>query len=306
MYNLLKVLLLLCFVFSVKGQTNRALIIAISDYPITNGWQETHGVNDCELMVALLQTKGYKRSDITTLLNEQATKSNIVKALRRLADHSQPNDFVYIHFSGHGQQMADDNGDEPDALDESFIPYDAFYRYVPGIYEGENHLRDEELEELIDPIRFKIGNQGNVTVVLDACHSGTGTRIIEEHDYVRGTSYIFAPPGFEPKEVSLETCRMDFHRADNLSPITVFSACQPDELNYEYKSGIPAVYYGSLTFFFCETMGEMQQDESNESFYFRLKDKMINYFNKRSKSQTPYFESTDKEQLFRINKYFVP
>jgi len=285
-----------------KSQTNRALIIAISDYTLDTGWGEIHGVSDCELVVPMLKANGYKQSDISLLLNEQATKANIVKAFKRLADNSKEQDHIYIHFSGHGQQMADDNGDEPDGLDEAFIPYDAYYRYEPGRYEGENHLRDDELEQLIDQIRYRIGKNGNITVVMDACHSGTGTRIVEEDDYIRGISYIFAPEGFEPKEVSLETCRLDFKTGDRLSPITVFSACQPHERNYEYRMGIPSVYYGSLSFFFCELMKEWKRPITNEDFYLRLKKKMNAYFNKPKKSQTPYFESTVKDKIFSISK----
>jgi len=299
MRYLLNSFVFIWFTLSLNGQTNRALIIAISDYPIENGWDETHAVNDCELVIPMLKANGYKQYDITTLLNEQATRKNIVKELTRLVEKSKTQDHIYIHFSGHGQQMADDNGDEPDGLDEAFIPYDAYYRYVPGKYEGENHLRDDKLEQLIDQIRLKVGKNGNVMVVLDACHSGTGTRMIEEDDYVRGTSYIFAPTDFEPKEV---TFHLNFKTGDRLSPITVFSACQPDELNYEYKKGLPPAYYGSLSFFFCQTIKEKKYGETNQSFYLRLKTKMNTYFNKRDKSQTPYFESTVKENSFSISK----
>ena len=41
----------------------------------------------------------------------------------------------------------DDNGDEEDGLDEALIPYDAQFWYAPGEYEGQNHLRDDELGE---------------------------------------------------------------------------------------------------------------------------------------------------------------
>ena len=86
-----------------------------------------------------------------------------------------------------------------------------------------------------------------------------------------------------------------------MSPLTVFSACQPDELNFEYKSGTPTVYYGSLSFFFCETMKERKPLESNIEFYSRLKAKMEIYFKKRNKSQTPYLESTVKGHIFNIS-----
>ena len=49
----------------------------------------------------------------------------------------------------------DDNGDEEDGLDESLVLYDAGYWYIPGKYEGENHLRDDELGMWINKLRKK-------------------------------------------------------------------------------------------------------------------------------------------------------
>ena len=51
---------------------------------------------------------------------------------------------IVVHFSGHGQQIADDNHDEADRLDETVVPYDAPSRWTTG-YTGERHIRDDEL-----------------------------------------------------------------------------------------------------------------------------------------------------------------
>jgi len=300
-HDLFYICAFILFILPVEAQTNRALIVAISNYPIENGWDETHATNDCELLTPMLKMNGYKRSNIKTLLNENATKSAIVKELELLEERAETGDYIYIHFSGHGQQMADDNGDEPDFLDEAFIPYNAYYRYIVGKYEGENHLRDDELECLIDKIRSKIGETGSVLVIMDACHSGTGTRVVEGEDYVRGTSYIFAPDNFVGQR-NKDTFRLHLYSDASLAPVTVFSACQPDELNYEFKTGVPPIYYGSLSFFFYESVKESTGMESNLYLYLRIKDKMERYFRKRNKSQTPYFESTAKDRSFRLSK----
>ena len=298
------VLLLLvsaCLLHAQTKQTNRALIVAIGDYPEESGWEKIHAVNDCSLIIPMLITNGYKETDIVVLKDEKATKARIVKAFQSLATKTRPGDYIYIHLSGHGQQMLDDNGDEDDGLDEAFIPYDAHFRYKPGRYEGENHLRDDELEQLIDAIRLRAGENGNVTVLLDACHSGTGTRIPEEDEYIRGTSYIFVTPHHATPAADTQNLRLSMRKGNGLSPVTVFSACQPDQLNYEYRSGSrPFVYYGSLTFFFCELMGDYNVTETNELFYRRLKVNVENYFGKKNRRQTPYFESTDSNNNFSI------
>lgn len=296
------------FLFSVcitlHAQTNRALIIAVSDYPVESGWEKTHAVNDCDLVIPMLEANGYQQADIQVLKNEEATKQAIVNTIRELTAAVQPGDYIYLQFSGHGQQMADDNGDELDQLDEAFIPYDAHFRFTPGKYEGENHLRDDELELLMDGIRRRTGEKGNLTIVLDACHSGTGTRNNEEDEYVRGTSYIFAPDDFDVYTDNFGPIKLNLNKSPGLSPVTVFSACQPDQLNYEYRTPTrPVSYYGSLSYFFCELVKEQKTEASVQTFYLRLKDKMEKHFRKKGKEQSPYFESTDKNLIFRLNNY---
>jgi len=253
----------------------------------------------------MLKANGYKNVDIKILSDEKATKKQIVKEFQNLASKTRPGDHIYIHLSGHGQQMIDDSGDEADGLDEAFVPYDAQFRYKPGLYEGENHLRDDELELLIDAIRIRAGENGNVIVLLDACHSGTGNRDLEEDEYIRGTSYIFSHPN-SPETVSAggdgENLRFALKKTPGLSPATVFSACQSDQLNYEYRTDKPVVYYGSLSFFFHELMKDYKTTDSTGSFYLRLKERMESYSKKKNRQQTPYFESTDNEKLFTIKK----
>ncbi len=149
-------LLFYFFFVSVKGQTSRALLVAIDKYPSESGWNEIHATNDIYLLKPLLIKRNFAPAHVTVLLNEQATKDAIVKALKQLAKDSRHGDYIYIHFSCHGQQMADDNGDETDGLDEALIPYDAPRRYQKGVYVGEKHLRDDELGSLLDDIRKKI------------------------------------------------------------------------------------------------------------------------------------------------------
>ena len=142
-----------------------------------------------------------------------------------------------------------------------------------------------------------------MTVVIDACHSGTVTRIPEEEEYIRGTSYVFAPPYHETGVIDAENFRISLKKGEGLSPVTVFSACQPEQMDYEYRSpDIPPSYYGSLTFFFCELMNRYKATDTNNSFYLRLKKSIETYFNRKNRKQTPHFESTDIENIFVIGQ----
>ena len=81
-------------------------------------------------------------------------------------------DELYIHFSGHGQQVTDVSGDEPDGLDEALIPYDAAIEYGRNGYKGQNHILDDELGVWLEALRESVGPKGVIVVALDACHSG--------------------------------------------------------------------------------------------------------------------------------------
>lgn len=229
--------------------TNRALLVGIGKYDqMKTGWNVIHGDNDVELLLPLLQQRGF--GDIVTLTNEQATKASIVEALTSLANRCQSGDKVYFHFSGHGQPIRDDNHDEgiSKKYDESIIPYDACRdsRKMNGTYSGQYHLIDDELCPLLDAIKRKLGTDGELFVVVDACFSkGIQKDEMTEIDpelirYVRGTNYAFTPPG----RITVKSPK-DFTKG---AILTVVTACKENERNIEYKAPSGRIY-GSLSYY---------------------------------------------------------
>jgi hypothetical protein len=162
---LLPALLLLAFspAEAADSGTKRAILIGINKYqelPWLSG-----STNDVEVMRNVLISRyGFKASNIETLLNEQATRAGILTALTNFVAKAGPNDTVYIHYSGHGSQVEDQNNEEPDGLDETICPYDARTDNVPDI-------TDDELARILDKL-----NVTSAVVVLDSCHSGTALR----------------------------------------------------------------------------------------------------------------------------------
>ncbi len=246
--GLIVLLMVALSVFS-GGATDRALLVGIGKYDrMKTGWGEIHGDSDVGLLHPLLKRRGF--SDITTLTNDRATKAAIVEALTSLADRCRPGDRVYFHFSGHGQPIRDDNGDEgPDKkYDESIIPYDACRdtRKMNGTYAGQFHLIDDELCPLLDAIKQRLGPDGEFFVAVDACYS-RGIQKDEMTDldpeivrYMRGTSYAFTPPG-----------RISVAAPKGFTPgarMTVVTACQTNERNFEYRAPSGKMY-GSLSYY---------------------------------------------------------
>ena len=145
---------------SVFIPARRALVIGIGEQMDKN-WAKINGDKDVAYVKEMLVNAGYK--DIHSLVNKQATKASIVSGFKSLANRSQKGDIVYVHFSGHGQQATDVNGDEEDGFDESWIPYDAYLKYGKED-KGEKHLIDDEINVLLKAIRKNIGEKGKLLV----------------------------------------------------------------------------------------------------------------------------------------------
>lgn len=233
--------------------TCRALIVGIGKYDrMKTGWHPIHGDNDVELLVPLLKKQGF--DDIVSLVNEKATKSEIVKQLIALSQRCKAGDKVYFHFSGHGQPIRDDNGDEKGTkkFDESIIPYDACRdsRKMNGTYIGQFHLIDDELTPLLDAIKKKLGSGGILFVAVDACYSrGIQKDEMTDFDpvllrYARGTDHAFVPSGRKSFVSGLP-------KPKEFSPgakLVVVTACRENERNFEYKAPGNKMY-GSLSYY---------------------------------------------------------
>lgn len=169
-FKTLCVLYVLCAYTSCFCQTRRALVIGIGVQKDVR-WGKINGDKDVPIVVDMLIHSGYSKKNVLTLVNQQATKAGIVYAFKDLVKSCRFNDIVYIHFSGHGQRVTDIDGDEEDGWDESWIPYDAYRDYCVQD-RGEKHLIDDEIYQLLFEIKGKIGANGKILVVADACHSG--------------------------------------------------------------------------------------------------------------------------------------
>lgn len=269
-----------------QARQKHALIVAIANYPTESGWSKINSDNDKTLLVPEFQRLGFK---VTTLTNEQATKQGIIRSLYQLTKQVRPHDNVCIHFSCHGQQMEDNNQDEEDGLDEALIPYDAYLSYKKDIYEGKNHLRDDELEQHLAAIRKKLGEKGTLLVTLDACHSGTADRdeeYVEDDDApIRGTSAIFSSNPFFLSLGSKKVKRQNIlSQQEGMSSYCIISACQPFQRNFETK--VEGVYYGTLSYALYQTLKEANC--WNESSYQAI----WQYARKLSIRQIPMVEST--------------
>jgi len=112
---------------------------------------------------SLLNSANWKADHIKFLLNENATRENILDALDWLASKSGPNDIVFFYYNGHGAPVPDDNGDEKDGYDEVICPYDIDAKNGKLI----NYISDDELDKKLDKIESK-----GMFLAFCSCFSG--------------------------------------------------------------------------------------------------------------------------------------
>ena len=293
--------ILLLLSLSVTAQTKRALVIGLGEQQ-DKTWNKINGDKDVPFVQVMLKNAGFK--SVTTLVNQQATKVGIVGAFKRMTASCKQGDVVYIHYSGHGQQMTDIHNDEKDGLDECWIPYDAC-RKASATYHGEKHLTDDELNVYLNAIRKKIGAKGKLLVVIDACHSGDGTRG-EDDEIVRGVEDTFVVDSQNARGLyeTFEAIK-SFFVGDNgkgnfintkAKPLAerwiTISACRSDQVNIEMKS--PAV--GKLTYALWKEL--KNSDKVNNDEFMRRIRKFVNR-NTSSRPQQPEMTGED------INKYNI-
>ena len=122
------------------------------------GWSGE--LNACEFdandMAAIARTAGMTPALLPT---KKATRANTLAAMRAAARALRSGDLLFLTYSGHGGQIPDVTGEEPDQQDETWC-----------LYDGE--LIDDEV--YLELGRFAAGVR--ILVLSDSCHSGTVLR----------------------------------------------------------------------------------------------------------------------------------
>ncbi len=272
---MLRIFIIICSIFQISllsAQQKKAVIIAIGNYPSESNLRKINSLNDIPLIKSALHTLGFRDTDILVMQDECATKATITSVLGGTFLNSlQPGDIAYFHFSGHGQQAQDLNGDELDGLDETLLPFDAREQYKPGFYEGENHLLDDEINVMFSSIRKKLGPKGHFLVTIDACHSGTVTRNIGS---ARGTDVVMIKDSlFQIQTIkSGDMNQNDFINTDEsqMASMVAFFGSMANQLNYEI-AGEDGNFYGALSYAFSKSITSLQTDFSYRELFDRIK-----------------------------------
>lgn len=144
---------------------DKALLTGINNYQYIGDLSGC--LNDVANMKSLLEDSfGFESENIRELENHQVTYDNIRDGFDWLFEDAEEGDRLVFHFSGHGSYKPSEDDDEP--VDELLCLYSMDWD------DEDSFLLDDDLGDLL-----KRKPDGVImTVVLDCCHSGTGTKAI--------------------------------------------------------------------------------------------------------------------------------
>lgn len=175
--------LALCAAAAPAVAEDRALLIGINAYPTRplNG-----PLNDVALMRSVVDELGFAPAQVLVLDEQAATAAGILDAIDEwLIAGTAPGDRALLYFSGHGTQIDDLDGDEgPEGRDEALVAID----FDPN-GRGQGLVTDDEIAASLARLADR-----KVTLIVDACFSGTIARAFGEAGEEATTARYMLPP----------------------------------------------------------------------------------------------------------------
>lgn len=239
----------------------KAVLIGINRYRIPGA--DLRGcVNDVKNMQSVLtRSYGFKGDDITVLTDFAATKKGIEAAIRKLVQGGRKGDVLLVHFSGHGSNVPDDDGDEADGRDEILCPTDLDWK---------NPMRDDWLRKTFDSMRAGV----SLTVITDCCHSGTITRAVQPPDAPSIERYLPSPWDLVAVESGRSlrgTVKTELRKSKRASrkqrdiveadlPEVLITGCRADQTSADAMIG--GSFNGALTYNLVAAIGDAQGELS--------------------------------------------
>ena len=166
--------LLACCIAAQASAAQWALLVGVGDYPGAAFDLEGPAHDVAALRRELVENLGYPEAQVNALVDADATRANILDALRRLRRDAAPGDFVLVYLSGHGTSAYDPNRPVALAHDTgAFVPVDyqahgSERRKLDTLLVGSRDLR---------PVLAAIDEKGvHGLVLIDSCYARNTSR----------------------------------------------------------------------------------------------------------------------------------
>ena len=253
---------------SGRGRT-RALFVGINYVGTEN--QLSGCVNDVRNIKSLLEQVHMDLSDSRFLVDDpkfpgcygKPTRKAIEASLQWLVEGAQPGDNFFFHYSGHGSQLPDDNGDEEDGFDETLVPLD---------FNSSGMIRDDWIFKVLCA---NLPAGCRLTAVTDCCHSGS---ILDLPYELQGNNFARVGKKESAADVLLISGCKDAQTSADVSSVGSFVSGQG-----------PAGAGGACTS--C-LMAMLEEGQIGKISYGELRDRMLKFLKEHRYSQVPQFSST--------------
>ena len=258
------------------------LLVGIDTYP--NPRHNLKGcINDITEFEAFLNNRAnggdFDTPDLKILTDSGATRADVIAGFQTHLSRAGRGDVALFYYSGHGaQEPAPDLfwGIEPDRLNETLVLYDSRT-------EGGWDLADKELSRLIAQVAK---NGAHVLVVLDCCHSGSGTRAALVDNRLHATAVRRIPT--DNRKRPLETYVFGNELAGRDVDLTaedwallssgdhvLLAACQDNQLAKEYVA--EGKTFGTFSYFLRQILTESRRSLSYVELIARTRARVESY-----------------------------
>lgn len=252
----------------------RALLIGINYY---NTPDQLNGcINDTvNMRNMLIDAYHYDPQNITMLRDDQAnaallpTRANIMTQLKILASLSGTSDEIWIHYSGHGSQIRDRNGDEMSGMDDVIVPVD---------YNVAGFIVDDDLFTIIRGIKCR------AIMLFDSCHSGTVCDLPWAFDCRPGTMFM--------------RNRLNSPLLPNQN-IYMFSGCKDNQTSADTYNDQTSQYVGAFTDAFLECL----RLNGHQMPILALHRAVCARLSATGYSQVPLFSSTNATPAYALSRF---
>lgn len=269
-----------------------ALLVGIDQY--AGSVRPLEGcVNDVNAIAAYLEERlngSQYQLQLVKLLNEQATRKAVITQFQQHLGQAKSEDVALFYYSGHGSQEPAPREFwhlELDRMDETLVCWDS--------RTSDWDLADKELAYLIAQAAK---NNPHFVIVLDCCHSGSGTRDAEQKG-MRHTpadrrartvqDFIFSLTELESIAAPADSSASGWNFP--LGRRIVLAGCQDQELASEYSGDNQP--RGAFSYFLLDTL----KKANGTLTYCELFKQSSALVRSRIKDQTPQIEVSLPEDL---------
>ncbi len=183
----------------------------------------------------------FTMDECAILTDGMATKQGLLSGLNLLVQELQTGNLgrAIWTFSGHGTQVPDLDGDEPDGMDEALCCHDIAEK--DGDWDRTTILVDDEISQILSVLPITC----LLEIIFDCCHASTGLKEMgRRHAAAR---YIPNPLAENPAPALLGRRLMQQRRQQN---VVLWAACRADQTSAD--AYIASGWHGAFAYYFCK------------------------------------------------------